>query len=143
MPDYSTNRNATKQNEKAAINLPAFSLKEITPTLFSETAKECAQIVSDNGGRERNKPTQLRRFYDELCLWQEKVGNDEARFNENLPFIKMIVAKVAYAYGRKLVDDSFLTLMETGLKQVDSLKTFSTFKTFMEAFMGFHKQIRG
>ena len=51
----------------------------------------------------------------------------------------MIAAKVAYAKGRDLVDDSFLKLIQEGLNQVDSLQTFNTFKTFMEAFMGFYK----
>ncbi len=141
MAGYDTNRRNDRREE--AKSLPAFSLKTITPELFSDTAKECAQVIADNGGRDKNKSTQLRRFYDEVCLWQEKVGSDETRFIDNLPFIRMIAAKVAYANGRKLVDNSFLEFMEKGLKQVDSLRTFRTFKTFMEAFMGFYKQIKG
>ena len=81
----------------------------------------------------------MRRFYDEVCLWEEKVRVNEARFNEFLPFIKMLNAKVAYAKGRNLVDSSFTGMMETCLKQVDSPSTFYSFKTFFEAFMGFYK----
>lgn len=137
---YSSNSYGDRETQKP---LPPFSLKEVTPELFSDTAKACAQVISDNGGRDKNKSTQLRRFYDEICLWQEKVGNDETRFTENLPFIRMIAAKAAYANGRKLVDDSFVTFIDTGLRQATCLKTFNTFKTFMEAFMGFYKQIKG
>ncbi len=143
MSDFSKSKTPAYGSQEVSKPVPPFLLKNITPTLFSETAKECAEVIAANGGRDRNKSTQIRRFYDEVSLWQEKVGNDEARFAENLPFIKMIVAKVAYANGRKLVDNSFLNFMEAGLKQVDSLKSFCTFKTFMEAFMGFYKQIKG
>ena len=143
MAGYDTNRGNASRAREETKPLPVFLLKQITPELFSDTAKECAQVIADNGGRDKNKSTQLRRFYDEICLWQEKVGSDETRFADNLPFIRMIAAKVAYANGRKLVDNSFLEFMEKGLKQVDSLKTFKTFKTFMEAFMGFYKQIKG
>ena len=121
--------------------LPLSQIKLSTPdaNLFSETANECAKAVAENGGRDKNKGTQLRRFYDEVCLWEEKVRVNESRFNEFLPFIKMLNAKVAYAKGRNLVDSSFTGMMETCLKQVDSPSTFYSFKTFFEAFMGFYK----
>ena len=121
--------------------LPLGKIKLITPDgdLFSDTANECAKAVAANGGRDKNKGTQLRRFYDEVCLWEEKVRVYEARFHEFLPFIKMLNAKVAYAKGRNLVDASFAELMETCLKQVTSPATFYVFKTFFEAFMGFYK----
>ena len=124
------------------INVPRF--KPIEKSLFSTMAEDCAKVIAANGkgttGKlEKNKSTQLRRFYDEICLWQEKNGSEESKFNDNLPFIHMIAAKVAYAKGRNLVDDSFLKLIQEGLNQVDSLQTFNTFKTFMEAFMGFYK----
>jgi len=123
--------------------LPEFSICKITPELFSETAKTCANVIAENGRKgDRNKPTQLRRFYDEICLWHEKIGNDKTRFDENLPFIHMLAAKVAYANGRKLVDDSFLQLIETCLKEVTNLQTFNNFKFFMEAFMGFYKMYK-
>lgn len=131
-----------KGGQKQVLPLPPFSLGEVTPTLFSETAKECAKVISDNGDRDKNKSTQLRRFYDEVCMWHEKIANDETKFAENLPFVRMVAAKVAYARGRDLVDDSFMDFMEKGLDQVDSIKTFNTFKTFMEAFMGFYKMYK-
>jgi CRISPR-associated protein Csm2 len=139
----SSGRSSYRQqgSSQQKLALPAFSLSDITVDLFSETAKRCAEVISTNGkmDKDKNKSTQLRRFYDEVCMWAEKVGHDATRFDENLPFIKMIGAKVAYANGRKLVDDTFLDYMEQGLKQVKDLKTFNTFKTFMEAFMGYYK----
>jgi CRISPR-associated protein Csm2 len=128
-----------KNNGAEKLTLPAFSLAEVSVDLFSDKADQCAKVIAANGGTRSNKPTQIRRFYDEVCMWHEKVGQDQARFTECLPFIKMIGAKVAYARGRDLVDESFMQYMENALKQVNDLKTFHTFKTFMEAFVGYYK----
>lgn len=64
------------------------------------------------------------------------------KFDEYLPFIRMLNAKAAYARGRKLVDDNFVGLLNSGLQQVTNPETLHTFKLFMEAFMGFYKQER-
>ncbi|RLA08824.1 MAG: type III-A CRISPR-associated protein Csm2 [Gammaproteobacteria bacterium] len=109
----------------------------IDAELFSSTAKETAQKIGEN---KNNKPTQLRRFYDEIVMWHEKTQQaDVDKFKEYLPFIKMINAKVAYAKGRKHVDDNYMQLINHCLKQVTDQKTMNIFKTFMEAFMGFYK----
>jgi CRISPR-associated protein Csm2 len=92
-----------------------------------------------------NKSTQLRKFYDELCLWHEK-SEDLASFTNNLPFIKMLNAKVAYAKGREHVDDKFLLLVSACLEQVGSadeqgFKALQNMKLFLEAILGFYKAV--
>ncbi|MBF0415318.1 MAG: type III-A CRISPR-associated protein Csm2 [Magnetococcales bacterium] len=109
--------------------------------LFNVEAKKVAKKLLENGD-EINKPTQLRRFYDEICLWTEKVDGEEHAFQENLPFIRMMNAKAAYANGRKLVDKNFVKLMHDGLSQVKDAATMRHFKLFMEAVMGFYKEMR-
>ena len=114
--------------------------------LFNETAKGAAVEVA-NGSDRINKPTQLRKFYDEIVLWDNKVlihpkKMQSEKFDEYLPFIRMLNAKVAYAEGRRLVDPNFVKLLHTGLKQVECPETLHIFKLFMEAFMGFYKQVR-
>jgi hypothetical protein len=47
------------------------------PHLFSDCAEDAARAVADPRGQV-NKSTQLRRFYDELVMWQEKVGSKDA-----------------------------------------------------------------
>ncbi len=90
-----------------------------------------------------NKPTQLRKFYDELCLWETKARNGgKERFAEYLPFIRMMNAKAAYAEGRELVDCNYSTLISHCLNQVTDPATMTRCKLFMEAFMGFYKQER-
>jgi CRISPR-associated protein Csm2 len=75
-------------------------------------------------------------------LWDNKVLQQPEKFDEFLPFIRMLNAKAAYAQGRKLVDHNFVDLLNAGLKQVETAETLHTFKLFMEAFMGFYKQER-
>ncbi|WP_374088516.1 type III-A CRISPR-associated protein Csm2 [Methylomicrobium lacus] len=115
-------------------------LKDIKADLFDVIARETAETIADN--RNSNKPTQLRRFYEEIVMWESKASQHPDKFDEYLPFIRMINAKAAYALGRKLVDDNYVKLINDGLQQVDSLKTLRHFKLFMEAFMGFYKEKR-
>jgi len=114
--------------------------------LFNSIAKEAAQGVA-RADSYRNKPTQLRRFYDELLLWETRVSQQPldaqaAKFAECLPFIRMLNAKAAYADGRKLVDRTFVDLMQHTLSEVTNPQTLTTCKYFWEAFMGFYKQER-
>ena len=51
----------------------------------------------------------------------------------------MLVAKVAYAKGRKHVDGNFETLFRHVISEVKNAKTLEQAKLFMEAFMGFYK----
>lgn len=114
----------------------------LDPELFNRIAHDAAKAVAyrDNGQpRAENKSTQLRRFYDELLLWESRVSQQPDKFGEWLPFIRMLNAKVAYAKGRKLVDQTFVDLMQHSLSEVSNAATLSTCKLFWEAFMGFYK----
>ncbi len=96
--------------------------------------------IADSDSRDKNKSTQLRKYYDELCMWDQKIKQDPQKYVEYLPLIKMLNAKVAYAKGRKLVDDNFVKLMRHCLGQLnENEESFETCKLFFEAFMGFYK----
>lgn len=135
-----------RQEEAQTIDLSAVALKAPTAELFDEVAKAAAKTVSDN--RKRNKPSQIRKFFDELVMWESKLGSirdgeeRNARFREYLPFIRMLNAKVAYAEGRELVDKNFQALVGHCLKQVDDAATLRAFKLFFEAFLGYYKAFR-
>lgn len=123
-------------------------LKDIPQNLFSDIAKEKAATVFEAGGGKngrKNKSTQLRRFYDELVMWFEKVqfertpAERKAKYEEVAPFIQMLVAKVAYAKGRDHVDECFETLFAHLIRQITDAESLRHAKLFMEAFMGFYK----
>lgn len=108
--------------------------------LFAAVAESCAQKIGED--KKRNKPSQLRKFYDELGMWAERVRTEEEKFAEFLPFIRMLNAKVAYAKGRDLVDANYQALMNHCLKEVTDPDTLYLCKTFFEAFMGYYKVVR-
>ena len=120
-------------------------LKDIPSTLFSDIAQEKALTVREGSGRDSNKSTQLRKFYDELVMWFEKVHFErtpierEAKYTEVAPFIQMLVAKVAYAKGRGHVDDNLEKLFAHLIRQISDVESLKHAKLFMEAFMGFYK----
>lgn len=109
--------------------------------LFAAVAERCARTVGDVN-KKFNKPSQLRKFYDELCMWDERVRAEPQKFGEFLPFIRMLNAKAAYAKGRELVDANYEALMNHCLKEVSSAETLHRCKTFFEAFMGYYKVVR-
>lgn len=113
---------------------------EIDPTLYSDIAEQAARQVAEQiGGRDVNKGTQLRRFYDELIMLQNKVGSSDERFAQQAPYVQMLKAKVAYAVGRKKVDANFDRLLRHVIDQIKDPATFAQAKLFMEAFMAFYK----
>ena len=114
-------------------------------TLFADIAADKAKVVHQAGDGRKNKSTQLRKFYDELVMWFDKVQIERskdakaAKYSEIAPFIKMMTAKVAYARGREHVDECFETLFSHLIKQITDPDSLKHAKLFMEAFMGFYK----
>ena len=106
--------------------------------IFSDIAQRAAQHIKQSNNV--NKTTQLRKFYDELAMWNDRVQlareNKENKFQELAPFIKMLKAKVAYARGRKHVDDHFLEVFNRCIDQANNVETLRDAKLFMEAVMG-------
>lgn len=109
--------------------------------IFSDIAQQAAEQIKSN--KDKNKTTQLRKFYDELAMWNERVQlereNKDAKFQELAPFIKMLKAKVAYAEGRKHIDDKFSAVFNQCIDQANNAETLRDAKLFMEAVMGFCK----
>ena len=115
--------------------------RPLDPELFNSIARDAAKNVAA-APRERNKSTQLRRFYDELCLWDLRITQQPEKFSDYLPFIRMLNAKVAYAEGRKLVDRTYVNLLHHTLREVKDRESLAACKLFWEAFTGFYKQER-
>lgn len=144
-PYKKPNNDQSKQGGPKNVQLisPAvFDFKNITVDLFSTTAQKYAEICAQANAR-MNQSTQLRRFYNELLLWAERSDTPE-KYAENLPFIYMIKSKVAYAVGRETVDKHFQTMMTgviNGIK-ADDIKTLKHAKLFLEAFMGYYKELK-
>ena len=130
---------------RTTLSVADVQLHNIPATLFSDIAQNKARIVHEAGEGKKNKSTQLRRFYDELVMWYERVHFERnpaeraAKYLEVAPFIQMLVAKVAYAKGREHVDECFESLFAHLVRQISDAESLRHAKLFMEAFMGFYK----
>jgi CRISPR-associated protein Csm2 len=127
------------RDQTPSIDLKNIVFGQIKPTLYSDVAEDAAKAVSPGSRASKNKPTQLRRFYDELVMLQEKVGSSSEKFAQQEPFIQLLKAKVAYAKGREKVDANFEALLRHVVDQIKDHTTLKQAKLFMEAFMAFYK----
>lgn len=113
--------------------------------LFADIAQEAARTIAAAGAGKTNKSSQLRKFYDELVMWHDKLAFEKtadaraAKYRELAPFIKMMNAKVAYARGRGHVDQNFEQLFSHLIRQIACPATLKNAKLFMEAVLGFLK----
>ena len=136
------NDRGQKRNELDQIKLVPGKL---FPDLFSRVAEDAAKRVNqiDKSRRGPPKQSQHRKFYDEICMWDNKCQKQE-ELEEHLPFILMLKAKVAYAKGRKppLVNEQYESVINHCLGELEEepkLETLRNLKFFMEAFTGFYK----
>ena len=115
----------------------------IDPTLFSIRAEELAKLLAGECERSRkreNKRTQIRKFYDEVVrLNMDAKKLDDKTWARTLPLVHMLVAKAAYAKGRKLVSANFVAFIRFSITQIKEPKDLAVFANFFEAFMGFYR----
>lgn len=128
--------------DNTQVKLGADDLPEL---LFADIAQEAARTIAAAGAGKTNKSSQLRKFYDELVMWHDKLAFEKtadaraAKYRELAPFIKMMNAKVAYARGRGHVDQNFEQLFSHLIRQIACPATLKNAKLFMEAVLGFLK----
>ena len=106
--------------------------------IFSDVAEEAANRCFH---KQFNKPAQARMFYDELVRWQSKVADSQSKFEELLPYIRMMRAKLAYAKGRQLINDAFYDIFSTCIDKVCDIESLKHCKLFFEAYLGFRKAL--
>lgn len=112
---------------------------DLPSNLFSKVAEDAAQLVSAKRGP---KQSQHRKFYDEICMWDNRCQIAQENFEQHLPFILMLKAKVAYAKGRGHVNNEYESVINRCLGELEKKpepETLHNLKLFMEAFTGFYK----
>lgn len=118
--------------------------KIIKSDLFSEQARKIAEEVFSEADNRKNKPTQLRKFYDEVLRFESILKNLPAEkqneeFEKMLPYLMMLNSKVAYAEARELVSKKFREFINDSLAQIQTKEDFEAFSGLFEAFMGFYR----
>lgn len=114
----------------------AINLKKLSDNIFSDIAEAAAKHISSPN---QNKASQIRKFYDELAMWDEKIHRNKAEYDKSAPFIHMLKAKVAYAKGRGNVDANFVAIFNHLIDQISDPATLKNAKLFFEAMLGYRK----
>jgi len=114
----------------------AINLKKLSDNIFSDIAEAAAKHISSPN---QNKASQIRKFYDELAMWDEKIHRNKAEYDKSAPFIHMLKDKVAYAKGRGHVDANFVAIFNHLIDQISDPQTLRHAKLFFEAMLGFRK----
>lgn len=123
------------------------SKKQLDPELFSSMADKLAEEVFNEGSNKTNKPTQIRKFYDEVLRFDSILKSippekQKEEFINLLPYLKMLNAKAAYAMGRELISKKFKDFISNSMKQINDKDDFDAFSGLFEAFMGYYKFYR-
>lgn len=112
----------------------------LNPVLFSETAMDWAEKIHVKGGRYANKRSQLRKFFDEVLRLNSLAKSNPGAWDNIIPYVNMLIAKAAYAQGRKKVTQEFVDLIKVCIDQVHNDRELDVFANFFEAFMGFYRK---
>ncbi|NPA39138.1 MAG: type III-A CRISPR-associated protein Csm2 [Thermodesulfobacteria bacterium] len=115
---------------------------ELNPLAFSELAQNLAKKISESGGRNKNKPSQIRKYYDTIFKLNERAKMVGANFNSILVELNRELALLYYALGREKVTEEFVKMMEELIKSVKNSEDLNVITQFLECFMAFYKCYR-
>ncbi len=148
-PPNSAGASGPSEKMKALCARIHFAGERLAADLFDGLAAEIAGQL-DRAIGNCNNTTQLRRFYDEVVDWEQRLIDEES-FRNQEAFFRMLKAKVAYAYGRNrdeakkkagLVDDDFRHWFAHCVDRTTSPQELQRFRLHFEAVLGFLKALR-
>ncbi|MCO7254163.1 type III-A CRISPR-associated protein Csm2 [Dickeya oryzae] len=109
-------------------------------TFFDNDAQRFAEQLDQSG--KKDKPSQLRRFYDQLQQLELRINGDEEKLALYLPEIRMISAHLAYAKGRVLISEEFCDTMQHLIRSINTCQHLKNGRLFFEATLGFLRAMR-
>lgn len=117
----------------------------VNPDLFDKYAEQRAKEFYDEGGKNKNKRSQIRKFYDEINDFKLRLKSlpEDKRAEEFeilLPYLRMLIAKTVYAEGRGLVTAKFKNFIKDGIESIQTPEDLFVFADLFEAIMGFYRQ---
>ncbi len=114
----------------------------IDEKLFTDYAYKLAKVLFNETktSKNLNKPSQIRKFYDEL-LRIKSLRNNFENFKNFKAYIAMIKPKVAYSLGRKLVSENFYQFISEGIKRSEDYESFDIFLNVFEATIAYYKKL--
>ena len=107
--------------------------------LLSDTSEKEIQTIK-NSRDNREKPptsTQIRKFYNDILNIKQKIEMSPEKFKKQLPYIKMLKAKVEYSYSRRHVNKEFVNFIGKYIDEINDIDDFLAFCDFFEAVIAF------
>lgn len=114
-----------------------FNEVEKPAELVIKDAEELAREVASDDDATKS---QMRKFYQEYVKLRQAIPpDDDQAYRNNEVALKMLVAKVAYAVGRKdsKLSPEFRDWLQKNIKAIECAKDVHTFGDYYEAFIGF------
>ena len=81
--------------------------------------------------------THLRKFF--AAVKEINLETKTKNWNELKVKFFLLMPKLAYAKGRKLISEDFYNLLESAMNKVQSKEDFNRFVEFLEAIVAFYK----
>lgn len=141
-----------KSETKKPIEIKTF-YKEGTkiplPDLFDKTATDVADsLVGKNkkGFEIGVSSSQIRRIFDEVKRYEQVLSQPDVKWEEQLPYIKMIKSKVAYSVARAAknkpeergVYSNLEKFISSSINLIKDEKDYHVFVALFEAAYGFY-----
>lgn len=151
-----SNSNRPQQQDKSQIK-PAVEIKSFyapgteipEKDLFDKKALVIAESLvgkDDRGNSIGVSSTQFRRIFDEVKRHERVLSGTETKWEEQLPYIKMIKSKVAYTVARAIktkpkergVYKNLEAFISSGIDLIKTEKDYHIFVSLFEAVYGFY-----
>ncbi len=105
-----------------------------------EYPRKLAWIFENDGGRDANKRSQLRKFYEYSLRVEKSIFYSENNFEKYEADINQLLPAVTYAKTRKVVSSKFVEFIDKNLKCIHDQKDFKAFIRHFEAILAFSKK---
>lgn len=141
--NYNKN-NYNKNNENSAPTFPTDYLKngyfedENKKIIICEYIVEYPKhIVKNLMHKDKNKSSQLRKYYDYVIRIKESLKYNIKSFEEVIGDIKKLDYYVTYAETRGKVTNYFVEFIKQNLKNINTKEDFFAFATHFEAIIAY------
>lgn len=94
-------------------------------------------IVSNLKERDKNKSSQLRKYYDFVVRIKDTLKYNNKSFEDVLPEIKKLDYYVSYAETRGKVSKYFVDFIKQNLNNIKTKEDFFAFATHFEAIIAY------
>lgn len=113
--------------------------KKIKKEFISEYPEKLAGNLGRQGGKDANKKTQVRKYYDYCIRVSQKLKRCDNDYSYVEADVEELLPKVQYAKSRKVVTDLFVDFIKKNIERIHDERDFRAFLKHFEAVIAFMK----